>query len=138
LRRAAPGAGSERVWADEANARCGELERELGAVDPPREVEEPEELAAFVAATAAAVDIWLGRMRELEPPEEDVAQVERMLDHYGDAVQKTEQAAEAVAAGDEDRYRQLVEAAERSSARGDKIALELGAHTCPTRFRARS
>jgi hypothetical protein len=120
---------SER-WVGEANGLCRDLERALASLDAPRESEEPDELAPFVAATASEVDAWLVCMRELEPREAEKDRVERMLDRYSRAVRTTEQAARALEMGDESTYRKLLKTADRSSAQGDAIARDLGAGTC--------
>jgi hypothetical protein len=117
-------------WAQEANALCRQLERELGSFDPPREIEEPDELAGFVGAVGRAVAGWLEEMRALEPPDGEEQDVERMLALYGRAVRQTEQAADALGAGDEERYEALVRAAEKPSGEADAIAREFGADAC--------
>src|SRR5919109_3383748 len=66
-------------WATAATRLCRDLERELATVDPPREIEEPDELAAFVRGTATSVGAWIERMRELEPDAADAEQVASML-----------------------------------------------------------
>jgi hypothetical protein len=121
---------AEETWAREANSLCTALERDLAAVDPPREIEEPDELAGFVASTAERVAAWIERMRQLKPPEGSAGEAERMLDLYARAVSTTEQAAEALAAGDESRYRKLVREADRFSAQGDDLARGLDVERC--------
>ena len=119
--------------ADSATAAtrlCRDLERELATVDPPREIEEPDELAAFVRGTATSVGAWIERMRELEPDAADAEQVASMLDRYTEAVILVEEAAAALERGKERRYQELVREAERPSMRGDRIARELDVETC--------
>ncbi|HEX2045223.1 MAG TPA: hypothetical protein VHF23_06320 [Gaiellaceae bacterium] len=130
LASACGGSDDDETWTREANRLCTALERDLVAVDPPREIEEPDELAGFVAGTAERVAAWIERMRALEPPEGAAAEAVRMLDLYGRAVTTTERAAEVLAAGDEGRYQELLREADRLSARGDDLARELGVERC--------
>jgi hypothetical protein len=131
LLTAAVGCGSGNDdWAREATALCRDLEREVGAVAPLREIEHPEEFAPYVSSVVAEVREWLTRMRELDPPEGDEERVSDMLDLYEAAIDKTDEAANALGDGDEERYQRLLREGGALSQRADRIARDLGAETC--------
>jgi hypothetical protein len=117
-------------WAEEATALCRDLERDVGAVAPLREIEHPEEFAPYVSSVVAEVREWLIRMRRLDPPEGDEQRVDDMLDLYEAAIDKTDEAANALGDGDEERYQRLLREGAALSGRADRVARDLGAEAC--------
>jgi hypothetical protein len=127
----AAGCGSDdEAWADQANALCEDLERDVRDIAPLREIEHPEEFAPYVSLVAAAARDWLTRMQALEPPEDDEERVAEMLRLYDEGIDKTEQAATALGDGDESAYEQVLREGNSVLVKADEIAVDLGADSC--------
>jgi hypothetical protein len=130
LATAGCGSGDGEAWAKEANTLCRDLERDVRGVAPLREIEHPEEFAPYVSSVVAVARDWLVRTRRLEAPEDEETRVREMLDLYGAAIDKTDEAATTLGDGDEAGYERLLRESDVLSSRADDLARDLDVEAC--------
>lgn len=111
----------------QADAICAEAEERIEDLERPTN---PEQIDGFVQQARELTENTLERLRELEPPEADADQIERMLDAIQRAVDQLPALAEAAKTNDTqaiaDASREVQEATETSR----EIASEYGFEKC--------
>lgn len=112
-------ARADEVCAD-VNARTQELEQ-------PRD---PREFTRFARRAKAITEEAVADLRALEPPEDDAATIDRMIDNIEEAVNVLPEIGDAVAAEDFQRVQELGTQVQASAQQAQEIAQDYGFEEC--------
>lgn len=116
-----------KQWRKQANAVCGNLNREVAKLGAPQS---PEDVAKLLPATLALADKALGELEGLRPPKRDAADVRAMLTALGLFVRLEKRAATALSNRDVEAFVNLNAKAFEQNDRGSRLARALGAGAC--------
>jgi hypothetical protein len=121
------GGGDGGNFADDARARCAQARAEAkklgGAVNAAR-------LAQVMEQRNTIIRELIGDLSELEPPDEQQSDFERMLGYYTQALGTQERVPHLLVDGDLAQARSLLAQAEVLAAKGDGVAKRLGLGAC--------
>lgn len=110
-----------------ADAICGEMRQEVGALPQPRL---PGDIRAVVDESVAVIDRGLDRLRALEIPEEDRPAVEAFLEKSGEAVGYLPSVGRAAAKNQTVKLQEATSKLEAASDRAQEIARAIGFKVC--------
>jgi hypothetical protein len=114
-------------WAAAADAICTDTNDQVAALGQPQNT---QELGAFLDAAIPIVDDALVRFRELTPPKNDAASVERAIGLEERARDSFAAAASSLSSGDTTTANQLFGAGLDSDTRASEVFRSLGAQQC--------
>ena len=121
------GGGDSGNFAEDARARCAQARAEAkklgGAVNAAR-------LAQVMEERNTIIRELIGDLSELEAPDEQQADFERMLGYYSQALGTQERVPHLLVDGDLAQARSLLTQAESQAAKGDGVAKRLGLGAC--------
>ncbi len=118
---------SQTEYRDRADAICREYAGRLEALPAPAAV---ADLPDVVEEAVPIAREGVGRLRELRPPPEIEADVERWLARNDENVRLLERLGEAAGEGDETRVQRIASEAAENERRADELARELGLRDC--------
>ena len=121
------GGGDGGSFAEDARARCAQARADAktlgGAVNAAR-------LAQVMEQRNAIIRDLIGDLSELETPDEQQADFERMLGYYSQALGTQERVPHLLVDGDLAQAGSLLTQAEDLAAKGDGVAKRLGLGAC--------
>jgi hypothetical protein len=125
------GDGGDRLSREElvsqADAICGEYEQKLDALGEPQTIQEVESLADDAKPI---VEEGVGKLEQLQPPEELEDDYDRWIELNHDSVAVIDDLKDAAASGDEAQVRQVVQEAQAKENEADALAGEIGFDEC--------
>ncbi len=114
-------------WAGAANSVCNEMVNRLRALSPPSS---PTGYVDFANQLLDVLRDTISKLRALNAPKAQRAQIQRMLALYGAALVKAKATLKAALRLDREKAAQLAEATQRLGDAGDAMAVKLGATAC--------
>jgi hypothetical protein len=125
------GDGGERLskdeWIEEADAICARADEEVGALTEPSTL---DEIPEFTESASEISREALADLRALQPPEEDQATVDEMLDLVEQQIELGEQIGEAARDGDQEEVQRLAAEAEPLEGEANEKARQYGLEDC--------
>jgi len=123
--------GGERLskseWIEQADAICAEADEGVDALTEPSTL---DEIPEFTESASAISREALADLRALQPPEEDEATVDGMLDLVEQQIELGEQIGEAASDGDQEEVQRLAAEADPLEAEANERARQYGLEDC--------
>jgi hypothetical protein len=119
--------GDRSSWAEEANAACRQAIEEAESIPEPGSVEEAVTVLQRYNEVGRRLD---AKLRRLRPAPDERERARRMVDAYAAVLPIQEGMADALRQGDQPTFQMLRNRMEELGARGDRLALDLGAEDC--------
>jgi hypothetical protein len=118
---------SQDEFQTQANAICKEFEAKVEALPEPQNA---AELADYADQAKEIFAEGLGRLRDLQPPEDAQADYDAFLDNGEKAAGRLDELVEAARTGDEAALNRVVEQADKEDAEADRMAQRVGLTDC--------
>lgn len=123
--------GGERLskseWIEQADAICAQADEDVDALTEPSTL---DEIPEFTETASEISREALTELRALQPPEEDQATVDEMLDLVEQQIELGEQIGEAASDGDQEEVQRLAAEAEPLEAEANEKARQYGLEDC--------
>ena len=120
-------AASKKAWAKQASALCRAALKEADSVPEPQS---PEELQAYLAATAQRASKLLAGLEALPRPAAERRAIAALLANARKATKLFEEGQQALAAKDSDAFASAMDESEALDRKFDAAAVRLGAGDC--------
>ena len=131
LLAACGGDGGEQLskdeWLEQADAICAQADEDVEALTEPTKL---DEIPEFTDTASEISRDALSNLRALQPPEEDQATVDEMLDLVEQQIEIGEQIGEAAADGDQEEVQRLAAEAEPLENEANEKARQYGLDDC--------
>lgn len=125
------GDGGERLskdeWIEQADAICAQADEDVEALTEPTQLDEIPEFTDTASEISRGA---LSDLRALQPPEEDQATVDEMLDLVEHQIEIGEQIGEAAEDGDQDEVQRLADESDPIESEADEKARQYGLKDC--------
>lgn len=125
------GDGGERLskdeWIEQADAICAQADEDVEALTEPTQLDEIPEFTDTASEISRGA---LSDLRALQPPEEDQATVDEMLDLVKHQIEIGEQIGEAAEDGDQDEVQRLADESDPIESEADEKARQYGLKDC--------
>ena len=118
---------SKSEWIEQADAICAEADEGVDALTEPSTL---DEIPEFTESASEISREALADLRALQPPEEDQATVDGMLDLVEQQIELGEQIGEAASDGDQEEVQRLAAEADPLEAEANERARQYGLEDC--------
>jgi hypothetical protein len=118
---------SRDEYVREADAICAEYDKRLSTLGDAKSL---EQLAANAERALPIAEEGVGKLRELEPPEELAPRVNEWLERNDENVEKIEELQDAAREGDETRVQTIAADAADNEREADRLARRIGLRSC--------
>ena len=125
------GGTSRPEYIARADQVCASLREQVNAL--PFASDDPNQLALAFREGARLGDEQVRQLREIEPPPDDEDEIDAILDLADRLNGVGRQAADAIAAGDDVRFRELINESRDITRRQRELALQYGFRACSGR-----